>query len=286
MIIDFSASPVHEFGPLCGILRSIRKIAASEEAEFMVVGAAARDLIHRGLGFEAPLARTSDVDIAISVPDLPAYTKLVDQLEPLGDSRIRFLINEKPVDVIPFGGIERPLGTAVPHVDGHRVDVFAMQEVFETAGQYRLPGGAVVKVPTPAGYAALKIKAWVDIGHLGWTKHARDLLYVCMWYRDSARLNASLYDTELDADLIQRADFDQDLAAMFLLGRHIHASIGDGRSATLGEMWSAASRRSMAAAERGDPTIASLASRDYDSRLRDFDAVHLVMTEPLRNISA
>lgn len=203
----------------------------------------------------------------------------------MGDSRIRFVVNEKPVDLIPFGGIEHPAGTAVPHVDGHQVDVFAIQEVFDVADQYQLPEGAAVKVPTPAGYAALKIKAWVDIGHLGWTKHARDLMYVCMWYRDSGRLNDSLYDIGLDADLIQRADFDQDLAAMFLLGRHIHASIGEDLSRTLGEMWSAESRRNMAAAERGDSSIAPLASLDYDSRLRDLDAIHQVMTEQLRNKS-
>lgn len=76
MIIDFSASSAHEFGPLCSVLKSIREIAAPEEADFMLIGAAARDLIHLGLGFDTALARTSDVEIAISVPDLPSYARL------------------------------------------------------------------------------------------------------------------------------------------------------------------------------------------------------------------
>lgn len=37
-MIDFSASPAHEFGPLCGILTSIKWMAAKDGVEFMLVG--------------------------------------------------------------------------------------------------------------------------------------------------------------------------------------------------------------------------------------------------------
>ncbi|WP_427019432.1 hypothetical protein ACQCSX_22985 (plasmid) [Pseudarthrobacter sp. P1] len=273
-MIDFSASSAHEFGPLCTVLRSVADFTPGPGERIMLVGASARDLIHQGLGFDAELASTTDIDIAIAVPDRSAYQSLVTDLEPEGDTRIRFRIDNRSVDLIPFGGIEHPTGTAIPHPDGHTVDVFAFQEVFDGADLYRLPEGIEVRVPTAAGYAALKIKAWVDMGALGWTKHARDLSYVCMWYQNSPSLHDSLYDYEKDADLFERADFDQDLASTYLLGRHIRTAIGDDLANQLATLWDPDSRKLMASAERSDRFLSTPKARDYDTRLQYFNAIH------------
>lgn len=277
-MIDLSASSAHEFGPLCTVLRSVMDITAGPGERIMLVGASARDLIHRGLGFDSELASTTDIDIAIAVPDRSAYQSVVTNLEPEGDTRIRFRIDKWSVDLIPFGGIEHPIGTSIPHSDGHTVDVFAFQEVFDGADLYRLPEGTEVRVPTAAGYAALKIKAWVDKGALGWTKHARDLSYVCIWYQNSTRLNDSLYDYEKDADLFERADFDQDLASTYLLGRHIRAAIGGDLANHLGTLWNPGSRKLMASSERNDRFLASAKARDYDTRLQYFNAIHAALS--------
>ncbi|WP_026556206.1 hypothetical protein [Arthrobacter sp. 35W] len=275
---DFSASSAHEFGPLCTVLRSIMGIAAGPDEQIMLVGAPARDLIHKGLGFDSELASTTDIDIAVAVADRSAYQSLTTDLEPEGDTRIRFRIDNRSVDLIPFGGIEHPTGTAIPHMDGHTVDVFAFQEVFDGADLYRLPEGIEVRVPTAAGYAALKIKAWVDTGALGWTKHARDLSYVCMWYQNSPSLHDSLYDYEKDADLFERADFDQDLASTHLLGRHIRTAIGDDLADQLGTLWNLESRKLMASAERNDRFLTMAKARDYDTRLQYFHAIHTALS--------
>ncbi|WP_139359694.1 hypothetical protein [Arthrobacter sp. SRS-W-1-2016] len=275
---DLSAYSAHEFGPLCTVLRSVMDITARPGEQIMLVGASARDLIHRGLGFDSELASTTDIDIAIAVPDRFAYQSVITNLEPEGDTRIRFRIDKWSVDLIPFGGIENPSGTAVPHPDGHTVDVFAFQEVFDGAELYRLPEGIEVRVPTAAGYAALKIKAWVDKGALGWTKHARDLSYVCMWYQNSPGLNDSLYDYEKDADLFELANFDQDLASTYLLGRHIRATIGGALADQLGTLWNPASRKLMASSERNDRFLASAKARDYDTRLQYFNAIHAALS--------
>lgn len=158
-MINFSASPAHEFGPLCEVIATVREIAAAAHAEFMLVGAYARDLIHRSLGFDTQLARSTDVDIAILVPDRQTYQRLVRDLAPEGDSRIRYRIGRTSVDLIPFGNIERPPGTSVPSFDGHEVDVFAMRGVFEAADSCKLPNDLMIRIPTAAGYAALKLKA-------------------------------------------------------------------------------------------------------------------------------
>lgn len=283
-MIDFSASPTHEFGPLCEVLAEVKAMAESEQVEFMLIGAYARDLIHRSLGFDTLLARSTDVDIAILVPDQGTYRRLVRNLVPEGDSRIRFRIGRTPVDLIPFGDIERPPGTAVPSSDGHQVDVFAMREVFAAAEQCKLPNDLMVRIPTPAGYAALKLKAWADIGYLGWTKHARDLNYVCGWYRESEELNGTLYDfgDRGDGDLTLVADFDSVRASMFLLGRNIRGTIGEVLATTLGELWTLPSRQRMAAVERDDPFVPSRSARDYDQRLKDFDAIHAYLMMPQR----
>lgn len=70
---DLSAYSAHEFGPLCTVLRSVMDITATPGEQIMFVGASARDLIHRGLGFDSELASTMDIDIAIAVPDRFAY---------------------------------------------------------------------------------------------------------------------------------------------------------------------------------------------------------------------
>lgn len=275
---DLSAYSAHEFGPLCTVLRSVTDITAIPGEGIMLVGASARNLIHRVLGFDSELASTTDIDIALAVPDRFAYQSVVKNLEPEGDTRIRFRIDKWSVDLIPFGGIENPSGTAVPHADGHIVDVFAFQKVFDGADFYRLPEGIQVRVPTVAGYAALKIKAWVDKGALGWTKHARDLSYVCMWYQDSPRFRDSLYDYKQDADLLELADFDQDLAATYLLGRHIRATIGQDLADELGNLWNLDSRGLMASSERNDRFLTSAKARDYDTRLQYFNAIHAALS--------
>lgn len=279
-MIDFSGSPAHEFGPLCGVLTAIKARAETVGLEFMLVGAVARDLIHRGLGFDSRLARTTDVDIAISVPDREAYQRLVSGLEAEGDTRIRFRVHNVPVDFIPFGKIERPPGTAEPHLDGHRIDVFAIQEVFDSADSYHLPEGVFVRVPTVAGYAAMKIKAWIDIGHLGWTKHARDFNYVCSWYRNTPTLISSLYSVGVDDDLLVLADFDQDLAAMYLLGRRIRQAIGEDLAGNLANLWTPQSRDNMAAVERDDPFLPVRSIRGYEQRRRDLHAIHELLARP------
>lgn len=128
----------------------------------------------------------------------------------------------------------------------------------------------------------MKIKAWIDIGHLGWTKHARDFNYVCTWYRGVALLCNSLYGMGLDDDLLVLADFDQDLASMYLLGRHIRQTIGDDLAANLAELWTPQSRDRMAAVDRDDPFLPIRNIRGYGQRLRDLNVIHEQLAVPHR----
>lgn len=274
-MIDFSQSPAHEFGGLCEVLQELRAGQAGLE-NIMVVGASARDLMHRSLGFKFPLRSTTDIDIGLTVPDKAAYESVVSAYPATGNSGIRFRIADRPVDIVPFGAIEDPIGTSKPTADEHPIDVFGFNEVFAAADVYLLPGGSEVHVPSPAGYCALKIKAWIDRSPNSWFKDAADMAYICYWYQESEILFHRLYDEH--EELVQQADFDSDVGSMLMLAQDIREILGSDLSARLGVLWNSASRRKMASSETGDLILASNRNAEFEHRIKNYDLIHANLT--------
>lgn len=274
-MIDFSQSLAHEFGGLCEVLEELREGKARLE-DMMVVGASARDLMHRHLGFEFALRSTTDIDIGLAVPDKAAYVSVVSAYPATGNSGIRFRIADRSVDIVPFGAIEDPAGTAKPTADEHPIDVFGFNEVFAAADVYLLPGGFKVHVPSPAGYCALKIKAWIDRSPNSWFKDAGDMAYVCYWYQESNIFFDRLYDE--NEDLIQEANFDSDVGSMLMLARDIRRILGSSLSARLGDLWDSSSRRKMASSETGDLILASNRNAEFEHRLKNYDVIHAALS--------
>jgi len=80
----------------------------------MVVGAWCRDIWHHAFGHEFRTVATQDLDLAIAVESWTTFTSIAGSFPRVGDSGIRFLIAGVKVDVLPFGAIEDPVGTAEP----------------------------------------------------------------------------------------------------------------------------------------------------------------------------
>ena len=147
----------------------------------------------------------------------------------VGHSGIRFRIADVAVDLLPFGDIEDPAGTATPPVRGGALSVWAFTEIFAAALPLLLPSGPTVKVPTVAGYAAAKLGAWLDRSQWLEAKDAADLALVLYWYIESSSLQDRLYDAEEGSAVLVAESTDLPLAAARLLGQDISNTIGIAR---------------------------------------------------------
>jgi hypothetical protein len=130
--------------------------------DVMIVGARCRDLLQRALGYRFDLRVTSDIDLGLAISNWSAYEELTTNLHRVGDTGIRYVIASVPADLMPFGRVEDPPGTVRPAVRRETMSVWGFTEVFRSAPPLLLPGGSAVRIPTAAGYAALKLAAWLD----------------------------------------------------------------------------------------------------------------------------
>ncbi|WP_410870537.1 hypothetical protein [Nocardia sp. A7] len=209
-------------------------------ASIMIIGAQCRDLLPAGFGHLDRLRRTNDVDVAIAVDEDAEYRRIVAIHPRSGTTDIRFSIAGIAVDVVPFGDIEDPVGTTSLSGREEVIDVFGFREVFTNSIELRLPSGYPVRIPTPAGYTALKLKAWCDRSAIGEYKDAEDIATICTWYQGDTDITASLYKTR--TDLLIRADLDVDLASLHLLGEETASLLGPERLAELSAAWNQSDR--------------------------------------------
>jgi predicted nucleotidyltransferase len=181
----------------------------------LLVGAACRDAIHSALGHDFPLRVTSDVDFGIALSNWGVFERIEREFATLGSTGIRFRIGGLPVDIMPFGAIEEPDGIVAPIRRHEDLIVFGFEDVFKRAGAITLPSGPRIRIPQPAGYAALKLRAWVDRSTANNDKDARDLAVACYWYQNCDAISERLWANE--GQFVQRFEFDDQLAAVAML---------------------------------------------------------------------
>ncbi|MCC5674763.1 hypothetical protein JNE43_08060 [Kocuria rhizophila] len=128
-----------------------------------------------------------------------------------------------PVDFMPFDAqLEEPPGTLTPPPRKEGWTVAGFQDVHRHAQDVDIdPREVTVRMPSPAGYTALKLRSWAVRAALHDTKDARDLAVACHWYTESEAVRTELYETERGQRLLMEHDFDQDLAAVALLSRDV-----------------------------------------------------------------
>lgn len=155
----------------------------------------------------------------------------------VGNTGIRFHVAGIPADLMPFGAVEDPPGTVTPTARCEPMSVWGFAEVFGAALPLPLPGGATIRIPTVAGYAALKLAAWLDRSDYGEYKDASDIATALYWYLNSPGVDVQLYETDHGHDVLLQESMDSSAAAARLLGEDIQSTLGDDRKAELADRW-------------------------------------------------
>lgn len=102
-------------GVLQRVVEAVLSAAPQLKAgDIMLVGALCRDVLHEGLGHTFATTATQDLDLALTLSSWDAYRKLAAAFPAVGDTGVRFLVADAPVDLLPFGGVEEPQGFAEP----------------------------------------------------------------------------------------------------------------------------------------------------------------------------
>src|SRR5664279_1714852 len=160
-MINLSTSTDPDLNLVAHVLAVLDASAKAVGAEYIVVGATARNILAAALLDRLPGRATRDVDIAVAVPDWPTFERLTRGLAPRGATHaftVQVLGAAVDVDVVPYGGVEGP-DRSVIFPDDHKLNVLGLREAFDAAQTVRLPGGLQVRVPTVPGLAVLKILA-------------------------------------------------------------------------------------------------------------------------------
>lgn len=142
------------------VLAELASLCRDLALDFLVVGAAARDLVIHALQRTAPIRATNDIDIAVAIRDSREFTQLAARLPQNGTSPHKFTVLGVEVDVVPFGDIEHDRG--VRFADDHLLDVRGVQEAYSTSVLVRMPQGTELRVASAAAQTALKVLAWRD----------------------------------------------------------------------------------------------------------------------------
>lgn len=196
---------------LSRIVRALQAVAQPLGIPFFLMGAAARDLmVHHAHGIQARRA-TEDADFAVMVPDWKVYEDLRSTLIASGEfsprpgpvtHRLRH-VSGLPLDIVPFGGIERSDRTfAWPPDEREVFNCLGVGEAFDASVVVALPEGTEVKVAPVAAQAILKITAWLDRKHTDPGRDAGDLFLFLRHYMElgnfdrAAAEHSDLFDVD------------------------------------------------------------------------------------------
>ena len=202
-------------------------IADSLDVPFFVVGARARDwILELGYGIRI-IRRTEDVDLGVRVPDWKSYAQLregliaTEKFIPDKKEAQRLLYNGSfPVDIIPFGDIAEPDERVLwPPDEAFEMSTEGFKEAHQNSITIKVRAKPLLEIQAVslAGLAILKIISWNDNPDRG-DRDAKDLLLLMRNYLDAGNVER-LHNEE--ADLIEKEDFDYELASARLLGRDI-----------------------------------------------------------------
>ncbi|WP_433372991.1 hypothetical protein ACQPZX_00945 [Actinoplanes sp. CA-142083] len=206
--------------------------------EVMLVGAHCRDVLQSAFGHEFSLRVTADIDLGLVVANWAAYDELVTRLPPTGNTGIRFRIAQTSTDLLPFGPVEDPPGTVTPTSRRDPINVWGFAEVFAASLSLELPTAGTIRIPTAAGYAALKLAAWLDRSAYGEYKDASDIATVLYWYSTSPAVETYIYETARGQNLLVEANLDDAVAAARVLGEDIAGIVGAKRLSEITGRWS------------------------------------------------
>ncbi len=185
------------------IYSNISAAANTVGADWLIVGATARDMVYHA-AFGLPIKRaTVDIDFAIHVDSWDTFKIITKSLvEDHGFSRTKSEHRlELPdsrlwIDIIPFGEIADKNGKyRWPDEPDKELSILGFQEALDTAIACQVSDDPVLilKVPHPAVLIMLKIISWRDRKHYKRTD-APDTAYAMHHYVDLDGNNIRVYD--------------------------------------------------------------------------------------------
>ena len=225
MSLDFSHKA--DLVPLAQVVGSLQRVAAPMAVDFFLMGAAARDVMLRHGHHIEPVRQTEDVDFAVMVQDWEIFAALRTALIEGGEfseragpatHRLRHQ-SGLPLDIVPFGGIERADRTIAWPPDQSTVfDCFGAREAFNAAVSVLLPQTVTLRVASIPALALLKVPAWQDRKHTHPGRDANDLLLYLRSYMDCDNFDRAARD---HGDLFMVEDYEHEATGAQLLGRDI-----------------------------------------------------------------
>lgn len=208
------------------ILEHIDRASGLYHIPFLVVGAAARDMILlHGYGIDTGRA-TRDIDFGVMVADWEAFYRLIGQLVSTGEfnktKAEHRLVHTTGylVDIIPFGGVASHAGSITwPQDQERKMSVVGFDECFDHAIAVILRSDPefIIRVASLAGLCVLKLVAW-DEKYPERSKDATDILLIMRNYIDAGNFDR-LYEEGLD--IFESGDADYETAGVRFLGRDI-----------------------------------------------------------------
>ena len=209
------------------ILRAVAEEAQAQQIDCMLVGATARDiLLTHVFGMDTRRA-TYDVDFAVAVKDWDHFNSLRTALIARGTFQAgtqqqhlnyQTQYSDWPyhLDLVPFGGVSQGTNEVAWPPDMKIImNVAGYDDVLAAAELVRFASDFVGNVSLP-GLAILKLVAWSDRGRTN-PKDAQDLIGLMDSYTAAGNFDR-VYDEE---SIIAAADYDPDLAGVYLLGKDI-----------------------------------------------------------------
>ena len=214
--------------PLARVVRPLQAVAAPLGAGFFLMGAAARDVMLLHVYGIDTMRKTDDIDFGVMVRDWGSFKALRQALIDGGEfeavsndatHKLRHTTSKYPLDIVPFGGVERADRTLAWPPDEHTVfDCFGMREAMQASHRVLLPDEASVNVASIPALALLKITAWNDRKHKFPGRDAPDLMLYLRHYLDCDNYD---HAAAHHSDLFEADDFDHEEMGARLLGRDL-----------------------------------------------------------------
>jgi len=204
--------------------------AAAPAWKPLLVGAMARDLLLY-YAHNIPVIRaTEDIDLGFAVADWDDFAALRAALLAsthfgAHGSLIQRFSHRRghQIDLIPFGGLERPDGSiAWPPRGDEVMTVVGYREALASANDVMLPEDQRVLVVSLPMLAVLKVIAWSERHTTAPRQDAVDLLLILRNYLDAGN-QQRLYDEA--AHLLDDGNFDYERAGAWLAGRDAAGAI-------------------------------------------------------------